>query len=110
VPYFNYADISESISSVIDEIEKERDPYDRSRLLQSFIAVTSSRLTSSLQRLCFDLFKTGMTTSDIATEIGMSQRAVKRLITARATSMGVPNPLVSELVSEYVDIRSLVKN
>jgi DNA-directed RNA polymerase specialized sigma subunit len=110
VPYFKYADISESISAVIDEIEKERDPHDRSRLLQSFMSVASSRLTSSLQRLCFDLFKEGMTTSDIANEIGMSQRAVKRLISARATTIGVPNPLVAELVNDHIDIRSLVKN
>ena len=110
MPYFNYADMSESISSVIDEIEKEGSPTDRAALLASFISVTSRLLTSSLQRVCFDLFSSGMTTYDIAELIGMSQRSVKRMIAARATSIGAPNPLIRETVSSSIDIRDFVKN
>lgn len=110
MPYFNYADVSESISAVIDEIEKERDPLDRSRLLKSFIETTSTLLTSSMQRLCFDLFKAGLQTSEIADQTGLSQRAVKRLIGARATSIGVPNPLIAERIDSSIDIRALVKH
>lgn len=108
--YFKYADMSEAIASVIDEIEKERDPKDRAVMLNSFMKATSQLLTSSMQRLAYELFLVGMATSDIASDIGMSHRAVKRLIAGRAKSLGVANPMVPEPVTSFIDIRTLVKN
>jgi DNA-directed RNA polymerase specialized sigma24 family protein len=107
--YFNSADISESIARVLDEIEKERDPNDRVGLLNAFMRTTSQILTSSLQRVTYDLYLQGITTSDIANSLGMSQRAVKRLIAGRARATGAPNPLLQHDIEGFVDIRELVK-
>ena len=44
----------------------------------------------------------------IAVKIGISTRAVKRLVRRRAELLGVRNPLKQISIDEYIDIREFI--
>lgn len=108
MPYIKHSDTSGIISSLFEEIEREQDPFTRSKYLSTTMNEISRRLTASMQRVCLELFVSGTQTDVIADSLGISQRAVKRLISKHAAVAGIPNPLIRQEIGAFIDIRSLV--
>ena len=107
--YFKHSGIGDSVARIIGEIDTEPNADRRAELLCELMNVFSSQLEVSLERVCFAMKMAGTPTDVIAIRLGVSRRAVKRLIRKRSAALGVRNPLQQVSVSKSLDIRDLVK-
>ena len=107
--YFKHSGISDSVARLVGEIETESNPDRRCDLVVELMKVMSHQLSGSLARLCFDMRMSGVSSVAIAIRLGISERAVKRLIRKRAIIVGAKNPLERISIGYCIDIRDLVK-
>lgn len=103
--YFKHSDVSDSVVHILGEINQEPDPNRRGDLITSFMDAVSKQITMTLKRYCYDQYLSGTPTDVTATRLGISQRAVKRLIKSQAIELGVKNPLPNTVVTSFIDIR-----
>lgn len=106
--YFKQSDIGDSIARILGEIDSEPNLERRCELVVAFIASGSSLLTETVERMCYEMRVSGTPVDVIAVKIGISTRAVKRMVRRRAELLGVRNPLKQISVSEYIDIREFI--
>ncbi len=106
--YVKHSDVSDSIAHIVSSIEQEPNVQQRKLLISNYIKTASSQLVKPLARLCFELKVAGEPTDVIATELGISRRAVIRLIRKWAADNGIRNPLDNIEVNGFFDIRDHV--
>jgi len=103
--YLKYSDVTDSVAQIIAAIEDEPELTKRTELLNNFIRSVSVQLVDPLARLCFDRRSQGDPSDVLAIDLGISQRAVLRLIRKRAIDTGVKSPLDRIEIDGYFDIR-----
>lgn len=108
--YFKQSDVGDSIARILGEIDGEPNLERRCELVIAFMASGSGLLTSTVERLCYEMRISGIPVDVIAVKIGISTRAVKRMVRRRAESLGVRNPLKQISVDEYIDIREFINS
>jgi hypothetical protein len=106
--YFKQSDIGDSIARILGEIESEPNLEHRCELIVAVMESGSGLLTSTVERLCYEMRVSGTPVDVIAVKIGISTRAVKRLVRRRAELLGVRNPLKQISIDEYIDIREFI--
>lgn len=106
--YIKYSDMHDSVAQILGAIEDEPNPEERSKLLNRFITAVSDQLVDVLARICFERRSHGVPSDIIAIDLGISQRAVLRLIRKRAADTGVKSPLDRIEIDGYFDIRDYV--
>ena len=106
--YLKYSDVTDSIAQIIAAIEDEPELSKRTELLNNFIRSVSVQLVNPLAQLCFERRAQGEPSDVIAIDLGLSQRAVLRLIRKRAVDLGVKSPLDRIEIIDYFDIRDHV--
>jgi Tfp pilus assembly pilus retraction ATPase PilT len=105
--YVKYSDIADSVARITDVIESEQDTRVRSDLVVSFVKAVSQAAGLLLERQAYDMKTLGVPSDIIATELGISQRAVLRLIRRHSQSVGL-NPMDRIHVESWFDIRDFV--
>lgn len=106
--YVKHSDVSDSIAHIVSSIEQETSIQQRKLLISNYIKTASSQLVKPLARLCYELKAAGEPTDVIATELGISRRAVLRLIRKWSADNGLRSPLDIIEVSGFFDIRDHV--
>lgn len=107
MPYVKYSDIADSIAPIVSQIASEDDVSKRAELVCYFITAVTSASSSLLEKQAYDMKMLGVPSDIIATELGISQRAVLRLIRRHSQVTGL-NPMDRLTVDEWFDIRDYV--
>lgn len=107
--YLKYSDVSDSIAQILSAIDDEPEPDKRAELLKNFIRSASDQLVDPLARVCFEKRTLGQPSDVIATDLGISQRAVVRLIRKRARDTGTRSPLDPIQIDGFFDISDHVR-
>jgi len=90
-------------------LEHERNAVQKAMLLKTLITELAQQATLHAASVCFDLKKAGWSIGAISSELDISERAVRRLITHYSDKQNVHNPLQrEERPPNIVDITSLV--
>lgn len=107
MPYVKYSDISDSIAPIVSQIASEEDTDKRTELIGYFIAAVNAASIGLLERQAYDMKMLGTPSDIIATQLGISQRAVLRLIRRHSRVTGV-NPMDRMSAENWFDIRDYV--
>ena len=106
----------QAMGDLFRPIEHEPNPIQRAMSLKTLVNELASHVYDLAKATCYDLKASGWSTGQIADEIGLSERAVKRVISEYAEDKGIRNPLkqvygfpkeidVSYLVSRAAAVR-----
>ena len=99
----------QAMGDLFRPLEHEANPIQRAIGLKALVTELADHVYTTAKATCFDLKVEGWAAGQIADEIGLSERAVKRLIKAHAEDTGVRNPLLhNETTMQEVDISHLV--
>lgn len=107
MPYVKYSDIADSVARISNEIESEPDTQMRTELVAAFVKAVSRAAGNLLERQAYDMKMLGTPSDIIAMELGISQRAVLRLIRRRSREVG-SGPLDRLTIDHWFDIRDYV--
>lgn len=97
--YVNNSAMYDTIAVLFDTIDQESDIRLRMTAINDSIRQVSERLQQSIERTCYQAKAEGVPSDVVAAELGISQRAVVRMI----RSYTVRNDLVSPLDPIGVD-------
>ena len=97
--YIKDSALTDTVAYLYDTIDQESDIRLRMAAIADSIQKVSARLQQSLERLCYEAKSEGLPTDLIASELGISQRAVLRMI----RTYSVRNNLVSPLAVTQVE-------
>jgi uncharacterized membrane protein YheB (UPF0754 family) len=91
--YVKESAMRDTIANMFDIIDGESDIQLRMTALANTSKRISERMKNSLELFCYQAKSKGMPTDLIATELGISHRAVLRMIRGYSHRNGVRNPL-----------------
>jgi uncharacterized membrane protein YheB (UPF0754 family) len=103
--YVKESAMRDTIANVFDIIDEESDIRLRMKALTDVSKRISERMKNSLELFCYQAKSKGMPTDLIATELGISQRAVLRMIRGYSHRNSVRNPLGFLSMDGSFDIR-----
>lgn len=99
----------QAMGDLFRPLEHESNPVLRVQQLTSLMDEMAEHLHTHLTKTCYDLKVQGWSTGAISDEVGVSERMVKRLITAHSQEKKVRNPLLAMRGCDVeVDITQLV--
>lgn len=91
--YIKNSALIDTIANLYDTIDEESDIRLRMSVISDSIEKVSERLQQSLERICYQAKSQGMPTDLIAIELGISQRAVIRMIRSYTARNNLVSPL-----------------
>lgn len=91
--YIKNSALIDTVANMFDTIDQEADIRSRMSLISDSIEKISERLQESIERTCYQAKSQGIPTDIIATELGISQRAVVRMIRGYAVRNNLVSPL-----------------
>jgi hypothetical protein len=103
--YVKYSDVSDSLAPLIAAINGDDDPRTRSESVKALISAASKEISLLLEKTCYDLKALGEPTDKISIDLGISQRAVLRIIRRFAKTNDLPNPMDRVRIDSWFDIR-----
>lgn len=107
--YVNNSSMYDTVAFLYDTIDQESDIRLRMSALNDSIRQVSERLQQSIERTCYQAKSDGMPTDLIATELGISQRAVLRMIRSYSVRNNLVSPLDPIGVEGTFDIRDHIR-
>lgn len=103
--YVKYSDVADSLAPLVAAINEDDDPKTRSESVKAFISAASKEISLLLEKTCYDLKTLGEPTDKISIDLGISQRAVLRIIRRFAKTNDLPNPMDRVRIDSWFDIR-----
>lgn len=105
--YVKYSDVYDSVDQIVHAIEAEPDTIQRGKAISLFLKAVSTAAEKLLERQVYAMKELGIATDMIAIDLGISQRAVVRLIRSHSKKVG-HNPLERTHIDSWFDVRDYV--
>lgn len=83
----------QAMGDLFRPLEHTPEALHRAVYIKNLLDELATHTLTHAQKACYDLKKEGWTTGAIASEMGVSERMVKRLIARYSRTRGVRNPL-----------------